>query len=301
MVGSCNGIVLCLHKEKYSDLGIVCNPLTSEFVLLPRCTKGVEEYGEFEGDVFDTGYVVDHFNVYGFGYSGGDGTNCFKVLRIFSSLISPGWMSSGGAMVLDVGSDSWRRIEDSPFCPSSTSIPVFLNGVLHWVCDVNNTPRFGVYFDFESERFGEFGPPFGILKKYHKRKYRMTLGILEGCLTLCDVLRTGKFDIWVMKKYGDQESWSKDFAVDTTVVDMFLQGRYQPMKVLDSGELLLFSLGNSRTYPKLVCYDPEDHEVRMLKVVCFSKFELIFHSPCLMALKDVLAGDNLNILNVKHG
>ncbi|KAK1398381.1 hypothetical protein POM88_008244 [Heracleum sosnowskyi] len=162
--GSCNGLVLCLHKQKYSDLGIVCNPLT----------------------------VIDHFKVYGFGYS--DGTNCFKVLRIFSSVMSPGLMTSGSAIVLDVGSDSWRSIGDSPFSPSNTSIPVFLNWVLHWVCDVNNTPR-------------------------------MTLGILEGCLTLCDVLRTGKFDIWVMRKYGVEESWSKDFSVDTTVVDMFLQGR----------------------------------------------------------------------------
>ncbi|KAK1398375.1 hypothetical protein POM88_008238 [Heracleum sosnowskyi] len=98
--GSCNGLVLCLHKQKYSDLGIVCNPLTGEFVFLQRCTKGVEQYGEFEGS----------------------------------------------AIVLDVGSDSWRSIGDSPFSSSSTSIPVFLNGVLHWVCDVNNTPRFVVYF-----------------------------------------------------------------------------------------------------------------------------------------------------------
>lgn len=82
---------------------------------------------------------------------------------------------------------------------------------------------------------------------------------------------------------------------------MFLQGRYQPMKVLETGELLLFSLGNSRTYPKLVCYDPEDHEVRMLKLLCFSRFELLFHSPCFVSLKDVITGDNLNILNVKHG
>ncbi|KAK1398383.1 hypothetical protein POM88_008246 [Heracleum sosnowskyi] len=95
--GSCNGLVLCLHKQKYSDLGIVCNPLTGEFVFLQRCTKGVEH----------------------------DGTNCFKVLRIFSSVMSPGLMTSGSAIVLDVGSDSWRSIGDSPFSPSSTLIPVF--------------------------------------------------------------------------------------------------------------------------------------------------------------------------------
>ncbi|XP_017217745.1 F-box protein At3g07870 [Daucus carota subsp. sativus] len=305
LVSSCNGIVLCLHRQRYCDLGIICNPLSGEYALLPRCLKGVEKYERLEIDeeyddyVIDSGYVSDHFNVYGFGYCGG--SNCFKVLRIFSSVSSPKWMDSGSAMVLDVGSDSWRRIGDSPFCPSVGSVPVLVNGVLHWVCDVNNCPRFVVWFDFESERFGEFGPPFGILKKFQKRKYRMTLGILEGCLTLCDVLRTGKFDIWVMKKYGDLESWSKDFAVDTMVVDMFLQGRYRPMQVLSTGELLLFSLGNSRTYPKLVCYDPDDHEVRMLKLLCFARFELYHHSPTFISLKDLIPGDNLNVLNVKQG
>ncbi|KAF7138386.1 hypothetical protein RHSIM_Rhsim07G0063400 [Rhododendron simsii] len=91
-----------------------------------------------------------------------------------------------------------------------------------------------------------------------------------------------------MKDYGTQESWSKDYCIDTcTDHGRWLHGLYEPMSYLRNGAILLFHrLGNAVVY-----YDPKIEEFYFLKLRGIkSKFEAIAHTPSFISLKDAVGG-----------
>ncbi|XP_059645685.1 F-box protein CPR1-like [Cornus florida] len=115
------------------------------------------------------------------------------------------------------------------------------------------------------------------------------MGVLEGCLCLCDA----DYDpvrIWVMKKYGVRKSWTKMFSIDQS----WPYGLYHPINYL-KGEVLLFH------YLKcaLICYDPEIPKIKYIKICgAESKFKAIAYVPNFISLKDAIVGDNVVVLNM---
>ncbi|KAL6127440.1 hypothetical protein ACLB2K_070805 [Fragaria x ananassa] len=107
-------------------------------------------------------------------------------------------------MVLTVGSKSWRSIGSYKNPGSLKQEMVYLNGFLH--CFDRN--RYSIHaFDIESERFQEFQVP------RHRPFDSHGLGVLGGCLSLAEF--TWKDPdvscVWVMKDYGIEESWTKEW------------------------------------------------------------------------------------------
>jgi F-box interacting protein len=277
IVNSCNGL-LCLSKSITNNPHFICNPITGEFI-----TVGHEEKEKsLWGSVFP-----------GFGYC--PKSKKYKVVRLVLRLES---MFQRMAEVYTLGStdSSWRSIGSAPFDLDLALFPTYLNGVIHWVKASDDEKKKGsvfiIGFDFEKEKFNEVSPPphFGEKHKEKENLYNLNMGVLEGCLSLCDCTFVDHLDIWMMKEYGDPTSWTKEYVIST-----HFGGVYRPIKLLENGDLLI--MYNKR---ELVAYDPIQGCFRFLRIQGVqSVFEAIIHVPSFIPLKDAVGEDHLNVQNVK--
>ncbi|KAK9741599.1 hypothetical protein RND81_03G116400 [Saponaria officinalis] len=84
---------------------------------------------------------------------------------------------------------------------------VFVNGSLHWVAtNTSNYSSFIVGFDLAEEKLEVIPAPrsiYGVDFTYD------IVGELGGCLSTLSVLSRKETNIWVMKEYGVEQSWTK--------------------------------------------------------------------------------------------
>ncbi|WCJ17867.1 F-box associated ubiquitination effector family protein [Euphorbia peplus] len=276
VVNSCNGF-LCLSESFHGKPVVVSNPITGEFINLPRITSvvGYEDY-------------VDS----GFGYS--PKSNQYKVVRIFelSLPLERGYQTIARlAQVHILGSRSWKNIESAPCLDYKLSFPTYLNGAVHWFCHRVDKLSQMVSFDCEKECF----LPFSLPPLKDPNKVNVGLGVLEGYLCICDSSTLTSICVWVMKNYGVEKSWTQLFKIDMNRSDKLLYGLYQPIKYLNNGALLMFN------YPRgfLVYYDPTKLDLLLLTVCPIgSRFEMLAHTPSFTSFKYLLGGSNVEVLNV---
>ncbi|KAF5188647.1 F-box protein cpr1 [Thalictrum thalictroides] len=207
LVGSSNGL-LCLCSLPDHEAYYICNPLTREVWHLPRpydldkdCEKKMSHYSAPLGFAFDKT------------------TNTYKVVFTwcFYDKIYDHSKLKSGVGIYTLGSGKWRRVEDVParrfFNPQETS-QVLVNGALHWIllCE----PKSELYnsigaIDIQSESFRAFKMP----REYYGA--HRTLGVLQESLCVIDDICAGFVDaavvFWVMKDYGNKDSWRKEYIV----------------------------------------------------------------------------------------
>ncbi|OMO66727.1 Transmembrane protein TauE like protein [Corchorus olitorius] len=194
-ISSCNGL-LCLARficETTCQYYIV-NPILgrNDLVLLPQLNIEQSQYP----------HQPKYFILSGFGFC--PKTNQYKVIRTMT------WIGYVYTIGID---DSWRRIEDLPKDNryASSSPGVHLNGALHWLTMIQNPFRLEICcFDLNTEKFNFFPLPAllrgGILAD-------LELRVLDDCLALYRKGDDGfSMNIWVMKDYGLEESWSNVFS-----------------------------------------------------------------------------------------
>lgn len=269
IVNSCNGL-LCLSKAIYNNPCLVCNPLTGEYISIPI------------GDENLLGSVVP-----GFGYC--SRSNSYKVVRLVFRFDN---MFQRMAEVYTLGTESWRSIGCAPFDLGLSLFTTYFNGFVHWVSDDEKGPDFIVSFDIGKEQFGVVPPPphFGERHKEKDNLFRLNMGVLGGCLSVCDVTSFDHFDIWMMKEYGDPTSWTKEYVISTQY-----GGLHRPIKYLDNEDILM--IYDKR---KLVVYNPRDRCFRSFRILGVqSIFEAIAHVPSFTPLKDAIGGDHLNVQTIK--
>ncbi|KAG5551632.1 hypothetical protein RHGRI_009899 [Rhododendron griersonianum] len=272
IIGSCNGL-LCLG-DPYSDGPIrICNPLFRDLITLPNCPSGRS----------------NSRCSCAFGYS--PVTDQYKVVRTVRSILPRVVDPVTGreaceAEIYTLGEGSWRSIGEIPTMIYSSSINAFLNGSLHWV------NVYSIYcFDFGSELIRSVPEPseFGTVEK--KCPYVMRVGVLRGCLSVCDSSKPCRVEVWVMKDYGVKESWSKDFVIDTTMIDDRRHfGYYEPFMVMDDGQILIFGYN----LHSVLHYDSESKCLR--KVHGYDPYYLgLAHIPSLLSLRDIAKGENFKV------
>ncbi|KAI8570799.1 hypothetical protein RHMOL_Rhmol01G0064900 [Rhododendron molle] len=268
VVNSCNGL-LCLSEPSLNHPFMVCNPITGEFINLPIPTQADESSNR----EFHSGRVAE---------------------------------------IHTLGTRSWKRIGCAP-CSSlgyNLGFPTYLSGSLHWLLIDINISDYIISFNFDTERFKSVPPPSNnkfFLIREPPRNFgemsldvlrNMSLGTLRGRLCLCDCSCYGYIDLWVMEKYGVQESWKNAFCIGTHTDDArWLCGLYEPMSYLRSGAILFFH----RLSKTVFYYDvkeqfssPKFLKVRGIK----SKFEAIAHIPSFISLKDTVTDDDREVLNI---
>lgn len=230
IVGSVNGM-LCLREygKKVYDALYICNPITREYIALPR----IEACIEFS----DT-------SEYGFGVS--KITGQYKVVRSVHRHSNPqagpcSSIQNYECLVYTVGTRSWRHVQPGPpFGHYDLSRSLFLNGNLHGSVQncCGSGDKFIYCFDLESESFKPFPqfPPPPVPPVVG------TLGILDDCLCFVDI-RSEEEEItaiWVMKEYGVEKSWTEILVI--AEVEDFACTYYDSVyliKAFKNGDILL--------------------------------------------------------------
>lgn len=292
VVHSCNGFLLLSEPFKYSAFVggsnpvMVCNPITREYINLPAAIK-YDESGK-------------HMNAmhYGLGFS--PKTNQYKVIRTCGHLARKGTYSGSVTEIHILGTGTWKRIGNAPSTLlHKVGSPTYLNGSLHWLCREDIISTCIMSFDLDNETFQSLSPPpFSPSTTSPSWNLGVTLGELRGYLCIYDGSGFEQPKVWVMKEYGVQGSWSKEFCFSTqTVGARCIYGLFfEPISLLRNGAILLFHSLRGALYYR----DAKKPGFRFLKFKGYKSFyESIAHIPSFISLKDAVMGDDIAVLNTK--
>lgn len=189
------------------------------------------------------------------------------------------------AEILIVGTSSWKSVGSVPFSAFNLDSPTYLNGVLHWL--YVDKKAWIISFDLSSEQFDTHSIPPSCERN-------LTMGVLKGSLYVCDpsTYNNDCIDIWVLKKFGDQKSWTKLFSVEKDSHQGFGDNLYWPISYSTNGTLLIFH------HPQNVQVVYYDKGLMKSKTIndCGSKFEFhtIPYAPSFISLKDIVMRGNPN-------
>ncbi|XP_004252902.1 F-box/kelch-repeat protein At3g06240 [Solanum lycopersicum] len=241
--GSCNGLVLILNKD---DSKVVINPTTLDFKKIPNSPFALDPIGSFSMYGFGYDYVNDDYKIVVISRYDHDNEYEPDVLDMFMDIYS-----------LKVG--SWKRIKSSPYDHAVPELAsgVFVNGALHWLA--SKKPDYVSVigaFVLSDEEFVEVVAPSSLDEgKFVFNK----LVVLKGCLCMAvDYLEGNgnRIDVWMMKEYGVEESWTK-FCVDGIDFYDFLK----PLCFIRDDEVVVNVDGE-----KLMVYNLEEERSRDLEV-----------------------------------
>lgn len=152
------------------------------------------------------------YTIYGFGYD--HFSDNYKVVAVFCYEFG----STGGTTsyktevkVHTLGTDCWRRIQEFPSGVPFDDSGKFVSGTLNWLASGSASLTSSwiiVSLDLGNESYQELlQPDYGGVAVV-----TLTLAILRDCL--CILAHSGTFsDVWLMKDYGNRESWTKLFRV----------------------------------------------------------------------------------------
>ncbi|KAK4342438.1 hypothetical protein RND71_038254 [Anisodus tanguticus] len=202
----CNGLVfLSDDLSSYLDRYYIWNPSIRKSVKLPEPIFTYERYGPFDHTL---GFGFDHV------------ANDYKVVRI----VHTGDYIDGVPPYVELyklSTGVWQDISRvSPCYKIYKEEPgVYVNGACHWVAAKRKKGESRnmmiVLFDVKDEMFCEMMVPDGLVVTFGFSAHWFDLFVSEESLCLANRLFDDDktIDIWRMKKYGDPESWVKQFSI----------------------------------------------------------------------------------------
>ncbi|KMS96568.1 hypothetical protein BVRB_8g201740 [Beta vulgaris subsp. vulgaris] len=202
VVGSCNGLLCLSNGEGRGKEGtIVYNPATKKRRELPVSKINYPEY-----------FTCPERLVYGFGYDlANDDYKVVRIIQFYNDI--PDFYDSE-VKVFSLKTSSWRRVQDFPpeyYLSFKRQSGVYVNGCLHWMVILkpdSDKSKLIVAFDLTSEDCKVVPLP-----NYSAGEVHLTIEVLDQHLCLLINYPTIRSEVWVMKEYGVQESWTKLFAV----------------------------------------------------------------------------------------
>ncbi|CAN4090923.1 unnamed protein product [Withania somnifera] len=216
-LGSCNGLI-CLTPVSFGLM--LWNPTTGK-------------YKEFQDSIVHSSESC--YIRYGFGY---DATNDdYKVVKIFSFPRGEGRYENV-VEIFSLRGDSWKMGEgfDSGYVNAKSG--VFLNGALHWElsdCRGSGSCSEIMTLDLATETYGVMGLP-----NCEKGNASWTLSVLGGYLVAGCNYYPNRTEMWVMKEYGVEKSWTKLVSLLSPPGRM---GYISPLFVSENGGEVLVKLG----------------------------------------------------------
>ncbi|XP_026415613.1 F-box protein At3g07870-like [Papaver somniferum] len=256
ILSSCDGLICfnarCNKEEFYYEPAYICNPITREYIILPK----LEEE-----------HMIDL--LFGFGYN--SSTNEYKVVRIYNSKREP---NVGIIQVYTLGSgNGWRNVGkmNMDIKHLGQCAGAFANEALHWVDQERNII---LAFHLTDEKFSELPPPPPCLTRAGVPYLVLGLGVLGDFLSATFYFNAGDCNMWLLKKNKDTDtdlSWSKEFSFDSYI--------HLPFDFMKSGRLLCCGRG------KIVSYDPKASSAEMDVSFGKSISAAIPHKNTLVSLK----------------
>ncbi|KAJ8573862.1 hypothetical protein K7X08_010373 [Anisodus acutangulus] len=224
LLDSCNGLI-CLTTDSFELM--LLNPCTGKFNVFPDL---MIQYKVGAGGC----YVR-----YGFGYDAFVGD--YKVVKIFSFPQSEG-RHVNMVNIYSLKANSWSTIHGFNSGYINGNVGVFANGALHWDgchSHISSASSEIVTLDLATERYGKIALP-----SYEDGGIRWTLGVSRGSLVSCCNYETNRADMWVMKEYGVEKSWTKLVTISSPVDGSVY---ISPLFVGENGDEFLVKLGAELT------------------------------------------------------
>ncbi|XP_057444181.1 F-box/kelch-repeat protein At3g23880-like [Lotus japonicus] len=188
IVGSCDGFLYSIIGSSF----IVWNASIQKLKILPYLE--IPPQGSRNTMIWNA-FGHDHLS------------DSYKAVSFFQ------YKCDGGGLKIQVhvhtlGTNSWRRIEDFPYIILLDRLAKFLSGTLNWFVLTANCSWAIVSFDLGKESYQEITQPDygdgGLVSK--------NLTVLRDCLCII-AHKQSISEIWLMKEYGIQESWTKLFKI----------------------------------------------------------------------------------------
>jgi F-box interacting protein len=234
-VGSCNGILCFADVEK--SFVILWNP----------CIKKFKEFPLFQkpNSVFPN-------MTFGFGYdSSNDNYKVAVILRSFMKVNSDNFVFKTELKVHTSSTNCWKNIQGFPFgIIDLKQSGKFLNCTINWLASIGfekRSPLFIVSFDLEKESYQKV-----LLPDYEGVNVCnfSSLAVLRDCL--CVTYGNGcnrvMKDVWVMKEYGNKESWTKLFSLSCKVLPIISHFFAQVVYIFEDDQVLLKPRWDSDSY-----------------------------------------------------
>ncbi|XP_050211814.1 F-box protein CPR1-like [Mercurialis annua] len=252
--GSCNGVVAMYNKEGITLL----NPSTNRFKSFPL-------------------WIVDIlYN--GFGYD--SVSDDYKVVMV-TKLFSEDFLR---VMIYSVKNNSLRRIQDL-HSPEPNSYRdyyeysgVLVGSFLHWVArprydessnDGSLYYNFILAFDLRDEKFHEVPLPLPLPRDTRDGddKVLNMVSKIGGCLSMSYCFR-GYVEIWIMKEYGIQDSWTKLLSLHSRQNLNFNSG-LKPLCYSKEGDKVLLDYDKGK---ELILYDLKNQTFNRINIFKSSKY-----------------------------
>ncbi|XP_060203464.1 F-box/kelch-repeat protein At3g23880-like [Lycium barbarum] len=199
ILGSCNGLI-CLTSDSFTLM--LLNPCTGKFNVFPDLMLRSKGGGGGGGC-----YIR-----YGFGYDAS--VEDYKVVKILSFAQIEGRYENM-VNVYSLKAKSWTTIQGFNSSYIKAKLGMFANGILHWEACYNHGSGAVweiVTFDLAAEIYGKIALP-----SYENEGVYWTLGVSRGDLVACCNYERNRADMWVMKEYGVEKSWTKLVTISSPV------------------------------------------------------------------------------------
>nr|GFA03183.1 ribonuclease H-like domain-containing protein [Tanacetum cinerariifolium] len=187
----------------------------------------------------------------GFGFGYDESVDDYKVVEIISGNPIRGFETR--VNIYSLKSGYWKRLICDLTCGFlGQPEGMFFNGALHWIIGHADSPSSNflftiILFDLATETFGKILQP--VYDKEHDCLSLCTFG--EWFSVVCYLLRENRSDVWVMKVYGVQDSWTKLVSITHQIIPE-LPLHLITLCITQDGQILL------RFKKELVLYDPKN-------------------------------------------
>ncbi|KAL1548090.1 F-box protein-like protein [Salvia divinorum] len=191
---SVNGLLFMIDFDSMFEV-FICNPITQEYVAI-----------EMGLDCYSYEYA------FGFGVSK---SGQYKLARVYARGDYP-----IDYQVYNLGIGQWKSItteSEMAFWYQRAYVPPLVNGNLHWLEVLTDNvflyPRKVYCLDLETDLFKSFSCPRSITLQKRGEDLQYSLSALRECLCFSSDADDDVIEIWCMKKYGDDKSWTKDYVI----------------------------------------------------------------------------------------
>jgi len=170
--------------------------------------------------------------MYGFGYDAV--TNNYKVVVVLRG--HGDFFENNVVKVHTLGTCFWKSIQKFPFvCDAWQRVGKCVSGTINWLVAKKYDEKIQhviVSLDLGNESYKEvlLPPDYGAVDGY----IDFHLGVLRDCL--CMVFGQ---DVWVMKEYGNKDSWTKLFTISTSHAN---HADFAVVNVFQGDQVLLMSI-----------------------------------------------------------
>ncbi|XP_052182638.1 F-box protein CPR1-like isoform X2 [Diospyros lotus] len=249
VLGSCNGLIFVgTNLVSFASDLFLWNPSIRKFVTLPTPGITFNSHGPYRP-------------VFGFGFD--SKSNDYKVVRIVYLQGRNGLSKVPPEVELyELHTGTWRGITAvvPPFEMRNYSCQAnMINGAVHWIAysptKNGGFPNLIVAFDLSDEVFKEMRFPNTLANKCPLKMSIAACGELLSVFHYYLSSSNGYCSLWVMEKYGMDNSWTKLFNIE------LWQGVHEVLGSRKNGELLVITSDQ-----KLVSYDPDVEQVKDLGI-----------------------------------